>query len=176
MVPNGAKTFRCSVQLRHKEKVYALCFVLTTILLVFEAYSVTRYVAVRENNAHNLKKKNVLSLPSSLFPREPKLSLGCTIKFQDLNMSLCYFIPYGANFGDELGPAAVKRILEYHFGCSSSEVHVINIASENPRKVRQNRTCLFALGSIFHYIQKGDHVWGTSINPTHQGGLKQHER
>jgi hypothetical protein len=78
-------------------------------------------------------------------------------------MSLCYFLPYGANFGDELGPAAVKRILEYHYGCSSADVHVIDMHGA-PDK-RNNRTCLFALGSIFHYTRDGDHIWGTGINP-----------
>lgn len=106
----------------------------------------------------------------SLFPREPKLTNGCSVKFQHVNMSLCYFLPYGANFGDELGPAAVKRLLEYHFGCTSDDVHVIDMASANPGLLRENRTCLFALGSIFHYTRTGDHVWGTGINPTHQGG------
>jgi hypothetical protein len=107
--------------------------------------------------------KDKTTASSSLFPREPKLTPGCGVKFQHTNMSLCYFLPYGANFGDELGPAAVKRILEYHYGCSSADVHVIDMHGA-PDK-RNNRTCLFALGSIFHYTRDGDHIWGTGINP-----------
>ena len=107
------------------------------------------------------KHKTAVSLP--LFPREPKLTPGCSVKFQHTNMSLCYFLPYGANFGDELGPAVVKRILEYHFGCSSTDVHVIDMSG--PPGKRNNRTCLFALGSIFHYTRDGDHIWGTGMNP-----------
>ncbi|KAL3800679.1 hypothetical protein HJC23_006141 [Cyclotella cryptica] len=97
---------------------------------------------------------------------EPHLSPGCRVEFKDPNMSLCYFIPYGANFGDELGPAVVKRILEYLFGCSTYHVHAINLSKEK----RDGRICLFTLGSIFHMTRKGDHVWGTGHNPTWQRG------
>ena len=95
----------------------------------------------------------------------------CHVQFKDPNMSLCYFVPYGANFGDELGPAVAKRLLEYKFGCSSEDnsVHELNLSDQKQREVeRVGRTCLFTLGSIFHYVHKGDHVWGTGINPKWQ--------
>ena len=144
-----------------------VCSVLLALILIFGINAIVKHVTTtRTKNAPQPKQ---VAPPSLLFPREPKLEKGCSVKFQHTNMSLCYFLPYGANFGDELGPAAVKRLLEYHFECSSSDVHVIDMASANPGLKRENRTCLFALGSIFHYTRTGDHVWGTGINPTHQG-------
>ena len=148
-----------------------MCSLLLALFGIFGMTSIVNYALSRRKESGARRKVQKFEQPlSSLFPREPKLTPGCSVKFQHTNMSLCYFLPYGANFGDELGPAAVKRLLEYHFGCTSDDVHVIDMASANPGKLRENRTCLFALGSIFHYTRTGDHVWGTGINPTHQGG------
>jgi hypothetical protein len=148
-----------------------ICSVLLAILILYGMSSLVQNFQFNSkkdqgSQEHRLPKSTL----SSLFPREPKLTPGCSVKFQHTNMSLCYFLPYGANFGDELGPAAVKRLLEYHFECTADDVHVIDMAGANPGKLRENRTCLFALGSIFHYTRTGDHVWGTGINPTHQRG------
>jgi hypothetical protein len=146
---------------------------LLALLLVLAASGVVSRERIIKQGKPGTKegKKNAsqdkTTVSSSLFPREPKLTPGCSVKFQHTNMSLCYFLPYGANFGDELGPAAVKRILEYHYGCSSADVHAIDMSG--PPGKRNNRTCLFALGSIFHYTRDGDHIWGTGINPYHQG-------
>jgi hypothetical protein len=103
----------------------------------------------------------------SLFPSKPRFSPcpTCQVKLRDPNMSLCYFVSHGANFGDELGPAAVKRILEDYFGCHT-DIQAINLATTS----RKGHKCLFSLGSIFHMVEIGSHVWGTGINPTLQGG------
>ena len=91
---------------------------------------------------------------------EPRLSHSCRVKLKDSDMSLCYFMPYGANFGDELGHAVVRRLLEYHFGCSAQDIPAINVAIEK----RDGRICLFTLGTVFHMVHRGDHVWGTGYN------------
>ncbi len=39
----------------------------------------------------------------------------CSVRFKSKRMGLCYFLPYSGNFGVELGPKAVDRILENHF-------------------------------------------------------------
>ena len=96
----------------------------------------------------------------------PQYSNSCSVRFKSNKMGLCYFIPYQGNFGDELGPAAVDRILEQHFQCTSSirKLDLHNGAIDAQRH-RDGTTCLFSLGSIFHTIKSGDHVWGTGINP-----------
>ena len=169
--PNNNKTVYFAPR-RHVSKGRSyICSVLLAILLLYGMSSlVQKFQSSSKHQGAQEQKLPRSSTLSSLFPREPKLTPGCSVKFQHTNMSLCYFLPYGANFGDELGPAAVKRLLEYHFECTADDVHVIDMASANPGKLRENRTCLFALGSIFHYTRAGDHVWGTGINPTHQGG------
>jgi hypothetical protein len=160
---------------RPRGTTVALVFV---ILLVLAASGVVwRVRTIQQRRAERKRKREkeawshvaMVNVPPSpsLFPREPKLTPGCSVKFQHTNMSLCYFLPYEAKFGDELGPAAVKRILEYHHGCSAADVDVIDISG--PPAKRNNRTCLFTLGSIFHRTRDGDHIWGTGINPLHQG-------
>jgi hypothetical protein len=152
-----------------------LCFVL--VLVVVVACAVMNILPFLYNSGHEQHSKspkttaNVVRVnfppSSSIFPREPKITPGCSVKFQHTNMSLCYFVQDGATFGDELGPAAVKRILEYHHGCSAADIHVIDIAHA-AEKINE-RTCLFTRGSAFHSLRAGDHVWGTGMNPAHHG-------
>lgn len=85
-------------------------------------------------------------------------------RFKDANMGLCHFIPYGNNFGDEIGPLVSKKLVEDHFNCKGDSLPVWNLAKKGARK----GTCLFSLGSIFHMVKDGDHVWGTGVNPTWQ--------
>jgi hypothetical protein len=82
----------------------------------------------------------------------------CKVLFKNKDMKICHFIPYDGNFGDELGPAAILKILENKFyPCSVKDIPVLNL-----RNARQPKDkCLFNLGSIFHFVQTGDHVWGT---------------
>jgi hypothetical protein len=95
------------------------------------------------------------------------LRSDCYIRFQNPHMRLCNFVPYGNNFGDELGPAVTLRILQEYFVCANvSAVPVVNLAAVGfPVQRRSNESCLFAVGSIFHFVRSGDHVWGTGINP-----------
>lgn len=89
------------------------------------------------------------------------LSTSCNVTFWDSKMALCHYLAYGKNFGDELGIAVSKKLLQNHFHCSADNVAVINLQSQK----RTGRQCLFNLGSIFDQIQSNDHVWGTGINP-----------
>ena len=77
-------------------------------------------------------------------------------------MALCHYLAYGKNFGDELGIAVSKKLLEKHYHCNADNVAVINLESQ---KRTAGSKCLFNLGSIFDQIQSHDHVWGTGINP-----------
>mmetsp|Transcript_15269 Transcript_15269/g.26078 ORF Transcript_15269/g.26078 Transcript_15269/m.26078 type:complete len:346 (-) Transcript_15269:187-1224(-) len=88
----------------------------------------------------------------------------CMVTFKDSELALCHFLAYGKNFGDEIGIAVAKKLLENHFHCSAERVPVINLQSQG----RAGKICLFNLGSIFDQIQQNDHVWGTGINPTWQ--------
>jgi len=76
-------------------------------------------------------------------------------------MTLCHIIPWGANFGDELGPAIVKRILQRKYPkCSVEEVRVMNLN----KRVDFNHSgsiCLFTVGSVFFLTRDNDHFWGT---------------
>ena len=158
--PNKSQSFRSSRRFFH-----FYCSFLALLLVTNASSMLVVSRPITMVDSPSTQKKKEVSLSLLRLPREPTLTPGCSVKFQYANMSLCYLIPYGANFGDELGPAVVRRILEYHFGCSSRDIHVINLKR---RDAREKRTCLFALGSIFHFIRTGDHVWGTGINPTYQ--------
>ena len=70
----------------------------------------------------------------------------CTVHFKDAQMALCYFIPYGGNFGDEIGPAVSLRLLEIHFGCSVVDLSVLNLALPADAATRKGKSCLFTLG------------------------------
>ncbi len=85
-------------------------------------------------------------------------AIQCKVRFKNTDMKICHFIPYDGNFGDELGPAAILKALENKFyPCSVEDIPVLNLRNKRlPKDV-----CLFNLGSIFHFIQTGDHVWGT---------------
>jgi hypothetical protein len=85
-------------------------------------------------------------------------STECKVHFKNENMRICHFIPYDGNFGDELGPAAILKILENKFyPCSVEDIPVLNLKTGRQPKF----SCLFNLGSIFHMVQEGDHIWGT---------------
>ena len=89
-------------------------------------------------------------------------SKHCHVQFINKQMRICHFIPYSGNFGDELGPAVILKLLENKFGCYVDKVPILNLAV----KERGNdEICLFNLGSIFHMVKSGDHIWGTGINP-----------
>jgi len=110
-------------------------------------------------------------LEQALLLQEP-LDSNCSIRFRQKqkqhsntteNMNLCHLIPYGMNFGDELGPVVVLQILRRYFYCSN--VDEIPIRNLDSKEGHNEITCLFSLGSILHYARSGDHVWGTGVNP-----------
>lgn len=58
---------------------------------------------------------------------------------------LIYWRPaWGKNFGDELSPLLVERILG--------------------RRITRNEPRLLAIGSIIHFSGKNDHIWGSGVN------------
>jgi len=84
----------------------------------------------------------------------------CQVKFRDSSMALCHLIPWGANFGDSLGPAIIKRILEYlYWPCSVEEIPVLDVGTQNFE--HPNNTCLFSVGSVLKHVRWNDHIWGT---------------
>jgi hypothetical protein len=78
-------------------------------------------------------------------------------------MATCHVGAFGGNFGDMLGPDIVKRIVEYHFGCSANNVPVVDF--EVQKSLGNNKSydgpCLFTVGSVWRNVRNNDHVWGT---------------
>ncbi len=70
-------------------------------------------------------------------------------------MRLFYYIHDVGNFGDELSPVIVGKLLGREFA---------TIAKPEIRRRRRNEKFLFALGSIFQFVQDGDVLWGTGVN------------
>ena len=68
-----------------------------------------------------------------------------------------FFVP--GNFGDLMGPDIVKRVVEIRFGCSASELPVMDF--ENNATVSSGRPCLWSVGSVWRHVRPNDHVWGT---------------
>lgn len=105
------------------------------------------------------------------------VSEDCSVNFKDPSMALCHIIPW-PNFGDELGPPVVRRILELHFGCSATNLTVSNLAThyagggdygffnrsiDNIGSGIANEKCLLSVGSLWRMVKSGDHVWGTGV-------------
>jgi len=83
-------------------------------------------------------------------------------------MRICHLLPWlqqGGNFGDEIGPALTKRMLEHHFNCNAKNVRVKNLAvqGEGNESRKEDETCLLTVGSIYQHARSGDHVWGTGL-------------
>mmetsp|Transcript_19913 Transcript_19913/g.30339 ORF Transcript_19913/g.30339 Transcript_19913/m.30339 type:complete len:404 (-) Transcript_19913:249-1460(-) len=99
---------------------------------------------------------------------EDSSKLSCRIQFKDPGVSICNYRPSygGLNFGDELGQAVVDRILERYFSSSQSSCHVAtakhHLTLEDSNRT-QGKRCFFAVGSIFHYTQPGDIIWGIGM-------------
>ena len=92
----------------------------------------------------------------------------CEVQFRNPRMALCNYVNKAGNFGDEIGPAVTTRLLEDLLGCSAVNLKSLNLAIDNKIRKLERWTCLFTLGSIFHFVRSGDHVWGTGINPPRQ--------
>mmetsp|Transcript_2509 Transcript_2509/g.5831 ORF Transcript_2509/g.5831 Transcript_2509/m.5831 type:complete len:305 (-) Transcript_2509:1616-2530(-) len=87
----------------------------------------------------------------------------CYVGFLNKSMAICYW--NSLNFGDEIGPVVAKKLLEAHFGCSASKVPLVNLFDDYEAKKR--KACLFVLGSVFHIVKSGDHIWGIGANPNY---------
>lgn len=101
----------------------------------------------------------------------PVLKTGCKVMFRNKQLSVCYITPY-RNFGDELGPPIVKRILELHFQCSADDLSVFDLKDIYQgggdygflnRTGSKLDTCLMAVGSLWRMVKSNDHLWGTGV-------------
>lgn len=101
----------------------------------------------------------------------PTLSNSCQVQFRLPELSLCHIIPW-KNFGDELGPPVVKRILELHFGCSTDHLRVFELSKIYRgggdmgflnRTGSQLQQCLMTVGSLWRMVKSNDHIWGTGV-------------
>ncbi len=70
-------------------------------------------------------------------------------------MRLFYYIHPVGNFGDDLSP----DIVQYLLGQKIETVKKHEIG-----KSKRFEKFFFSLGSIFHFVQNGDVVWGTGVN------------
>jgi hypothetical protein len=115
--------------------------------------------------------RGFLNLSSPIWPYAPPASRNdkCKVIFRDPNLRLCHVIPWGANFGDEIGPPVVKRILELYFRCSTSELPTFNLWEKMNTDGIMNRTqpCMMSVGSMFRMVRTGDHLWGTGVAYDH---------
>lgn len=68
--------------------------------------------------------------------------------------------PRVGNFGDLLGPLIVRRILEQRSGGSGDAAQSRGSATT---KV-DGRGRVLALGSVMHFAEDGDTIWGTGVN------------
>lgn len=66
-----------------------------------------------------------------------------------------YFVPYGGNFGDELVPLIVEKLLPKQKICFYKN----KIPKDNKQKI------LTSIGSIIHLVPENSYIWGTGHNP-----------
>jgi hypothetical protein len=123
------------------------------------------------------------SLSDPEWPMEPPTLLpDCKVVFRKnddsnyrssdlLPQRLCHIVPWGANFGDELGPPIVKRILELYFRCSAQDLPTLNMAQLSNKHMNRSSAkdgtgsgpCLLPVGSLWRMAHSGDHLWGTGV-------------
>ncbi len=136
-------------------------FIILCLYCVFVVYSISVLEPLTQNSGQEPKKDFDL-----LYLAEAESSkLSCSIEFKDPSVSICNYLPYrGLNFGDELGPAVVDRILERYFSQTSCRAATAkhHLTSEDSNRT-QGKRCFFAVGSVFHYTQPGDIIWGIGI-------------
>jgi pyruvyltransferase len=76
------------------------------------------------------------------------------------SQKLCIYMGDQNNFGDELSYVIVKRLVDLKLQRNVKlQIEHLPTSESGP--------CLFALGSIFHFVRPGDYVWGTGVNPIH---------
>jgi Polysaccharide pyruvyl transferase len=103
--------------------------------------------------------------------QRPLPAAKCVVKFRNEKMAFCNFVNTvgGGNFGDEIGPVVSERLVEDLLGCSAQNLTALNLKVDSDIRKNEGWICLFSLGSVFHKIVDGDHIWGTGVNPTWQG-------
>ena len=111
----------------------------------------------------------LFDLQNSQWPREqPRPRSDCKVVFKNPDLQLCHVLPFaGSNFGDELGPPVVKRILEYYFGgCSTEDLptyDLIQLYTSGAGFSNRTRNCLMTVGLLWRMVVTGDHLWGTGV-------------
>jgi hypothetical protein len=121
-----------------------------------------------EDHHSNDKTSGFFNLSSPIWPDSPPTFRNdqCKVIFRDPSLRLCHVIPWGANFGDEIGPPVVKRILELYFRCTTKDLATFNLWEKmNIDGGIMNRTqpCFMSVGSMFRMVRTGDHLWGTGV-------------
>ena len=146
-------------------------FVLTIIVNTVPMMIAEDMMQVLTSTKHaNMAAAYSFDILNPEWPLEPPIvKKDCKVMFKNDEMSLCHITPW-ANFGDELGPPVVKRILELHFNCSADDLAVSNLrdiyggGGDNGflnRTGTKIDTCLMAVGSLWRMLKSGDHIWGT---------------
>lgn len=77
------------------------------------------------------------------------------------------------NFGDQISPIIVEKILgkklissiSFNFKTFQTRVFQKTLSNYNRKYTFNHKNRLFAIGSIMHHVNAGDHVWGTGILP-----------
>jgi pyruvyltransferase len=73
------------------------------------------------------------------------------------NKNFFYFVPYGGNFGDELVPYLINKLIPN-----------ANYIKNETSNLDSNRQIISSIGSILHLIPDGSYVWGTGHNPRYK--------
>jgi pyruvyltransferase len=84
--------------------------------------------------------------------------------------ALLYFVPYGANFGDELNVLICKRLVERE----GIQIRIVYVNTANEQPPTQVGKRFSFLGSILHHeALSGADVLGTGANPTYNHNVRQ---
>lgn len=101
--------------------------------------------------------------------KENEYNNNCTVRFKDPNFFLCSWT-HRVNFGDEVGPAIVSKMLENFFQCSADEL--LSDARSIERDDDTSHSCLVSVGSVIHFVRSNDFIWGAGVHPSHLNMLK----
>lgn len=155
-------------------------FVISFIMVVVQLFTIIVPIMINEDMMQvlpstrhdNMAAAYSFDILNPEWPLEPPIvKKDCKVMFKNDEMSLCHITPW-ANFGDELGPPVVKRILELHFHCSAHDLAVSDLSDiyggggDNGflnRTGSKIDTCLMAVGSLWRMLKSGDHIWGTGV-------------
>jgi hypothetical protein len=181
-VKDGATTSRSHNSKSSYKQMKAIALVLTMLLV----FVLGRLLTPNRKDGERSSQAMIFDPKNPVWPKvPPTIRNDCKVIFRDDRMSNCHILPW-KNFGDELGPPVVKRILELHFGCSAKDLKTFNLKEltsvsdlkqqrKNGKKVKEgdhmkalmNRTgspldaCFMSVGSLWRMVNTGDHLWGT---------------